>query len=312
VETKVLITGGAGFIGSNLSAALIENGYSVVIYDNLFSGKKENLPKKENKLSVEFLEGDIRYESQLRQAFEGVDAVVHLAALVDIASSVADPALTNEVNVTGTLNVLKEASRCKVKRLVFASSTAVYGDTKELPINENTPVNSISPYAASKLAGEAYCKAFQASYDLSTVVLRFFNVYGPRNQNSLYSGVITKFLQQATRGEALNIFGDGEQTRDFIHVNDIVEALMLALQKEEAVGETFNVCTGIPISINMLAQAVQMATKQNLTITHSPARAGEIKYSYGDPSKAAKKLKFKAKTRLAEGINTLIETQKRA
>ena len=305
-SNKILVTGGAGFIGSHLASELLKRKHSVVIFDNLCSGKIANLKEISKKPGFEFAEGDIRDEIKLKAAFQGVDAVIHLAALIDITASVTDPALTNDVNVTGTLNVLREAVRCKVKRFVFASSTAVYGDAETLPITENVIVNPISPYAASKLAGEAYCKAFAGSYRLSTVVLRFFNVYGPRSENSPYCGVITKFLQQANKGETINIYGDGKQTRDFIHVKDIVEALILALEAHEVDGETFNICTGIPTSINDLASAVQVATQKKLPITHAQARQGEIKFSYGDPSKAAEKLHFTAKVSLSEGLNSLI------
>jgi UDP-glucose-4-epimerase GalE len=305
-SNKILVTGGAGFIGSHLASELLKREHSVVIFDNLCSGKIANLREISEKTGFEFVEGDIRDESRLKAAFQGVNAVIHLAALIDISASVIDPASTNDVNVTGTLNVLREAARCKVKRFVFASSTAVYGDSQTLPINENVIVNPISPYAASKLAGEAYCKAFMGSYGLSTVVLRFFNVYGPRSEKSPYCGVITKFLQQANKGETINIYGDGKQTRDFIHVKDIVEALILALEAKEVDGETFNICTGIPTSINDLASAVQTATQKDLPITHAPARQGEIKFSYGDPSKATEKLNFTAKVSLPEGLSSLI------
>ncbi len=304
-NNKILVTGGAGFIGSHLSSELLKRKNSVVVFDNLCSGKIANLKEISKKTGFEFIEGDIRDEVKLKAAFQGVDAVIHLAALIDITASVTDPALTNEVNVTGTLNVLREATRCKVKRFVFASSTAVYGDAETLPITENVIVNPISPYAASKIAGEAYCKAFTGSYGLSTVVLRFFNVYGPRSENSPYCGVITKFLQQANKGQTINIFGDGKQTRDFIHVKDIVEALILALEADEVDGEAFNICTGIPTSINDLARAVQVAAQKDSPITHAQARQGEIKFSYGDPAKAAEKLHFTAKVSLSEGLNSL-------
>jgi len=304
---RILVTGGAGFIGSHLASELLKRKYSVVVFDNLCSGKTANLREISGKTGFEFLEGDIRDESKLEAAFNGVDAVIHLAALIDIVASVADPASTNDVNVTGTLNVLREAAKCKVRRLVFASSTAVYGDANKLPIDENLIVNPISPYAASKLAGEAYCKAFTGSYNLSTVVLRFFNVYGHRSEKSPYCGVITKFLQQANKGETLKIFGDGKQTRDFIHVKDIVEALILALETDRVDGETFNICTGTPNSINDLARAIQVASQKDLPIAHEAARQGEIKYSYGDPSKAEEKLHFKAKISLSEGLSSLIK-----
>jgi UDP-glucose 4-epimerase len=306
-SNRILITGGAGFIGSHLASELLKRKYSVVVFDNLCSGKTANLKEIIGKTGFKFLEGDIRDESKLEAAFYGVDAVIHLAALIDITASVADPASTNEVNVTGTLNVLREAARCKARRLVFASSTAVYGDAKKLPIDENVIVNPISPYAASKLAGEAYCKAFTGSYNLSTVVLRFFNVYGPRSEKSPYCGVITKFLQQANNGETLKIFGDGKQTRDFIYVEDIVDAVILAMETQGVDGETFNICTGTPTSINDLARAVQVATKKELPVAHTTARQGEIKFSYGDPSKAEEKLHFKAKIPLSEGLSSLIK-----
>jgi UDP-glucose 4-epimerase len=203
---------------------------------------------------------------------------------------------------------LQEAARCKVGRFVFASSTAVYGDVKTLPVKEVEAVNPISPYAASKAAGEAYCKAFLGCYGLSTVMLRFFNVYGPRNANSPYSGVITKFLQQAAKGGELRIYGDGEQTRDFIHVNDIVQALILALEAKDVDGEVFNACTGKPTSINMLADDVRATTGKDSTIVHAPAREGEIKFSYGDPSKALNKLKFKSQVGLREGLGLLLQS----
>jgi UDP-glucose 4-epimerase len=271
-SNRILVTGGAGFIGSHLVSELLKRKYSVVVLDNLCSGKTANLKEISGKMGFEFIEGDIRDKPKLEAAFNGIDAVIHLAALIDITSSVTDPVSTNDVNVTGTLNVLREATRCKVRRLVFASSTAVYGDAKKLPINENLTINPISPYAASKLAGEAYCKAFKGSYNLSTVVLRFFNVYGPRSEKSPYCGVITKFLQQANKGETLKIFGDGKQTRDFIHVEDIVEALILAMETHAVDGETFNICTGTPTSINDLAKAVQIATQKDLPITHATVR----------------------------------------
>lgn len=226
---KVLVTGGAGFIGSHLISILLERGYTAVAFDNLSSGKLTNLNAVRNNDNFSFIQADILDQAALHKAFCDVDVVVHLAALIDIGASVVDPVSTHIVNVTGTLNVLQEAARVNINRLVFASSTAVYGDVTTLPIKEDAPLNPISPYAASKVAGEAYCKAFTHCYDLSTVILRFFNVYGPRNENSPYSGVITKFLQQAVKNQVLTIYGDGKQSRDFIHVNDIVEALILGI-----------------------------------------------------------------------------------
>ena len=310
MQKRVLVTGGAGFIGSNLIPELLKKGYAVVAVDNLCSGNLQNLNGVLDNPDFTFISGDIRDSATLKQAFSSVNGVIHLAALIDVVSSVTDPASTNDVNVAGTLKVLQEAARCKVERFVFASSTAVYGDAKDLPITEATSLDPLSPYAASKAAGEAYCRAFMNSYGLSTVILRFFNVYGPRNEKSPYSGVITKFLRQALKDETLNIFGDGEQTRDFIHVNDIVEALILALETQKAGGKTFNVCTGIQTSINDLVDAICTVTGRALKPNYVPARAGEIRFSVGDPSKAQELLKFKPKVTLQEGLELLLEAEK--
>lgn len=305
---KILVTGGAGFIGSHLITELLKRNYSVTALDNLYSGKLENLRQADKNPNFTFVKADIRNKTSLKEAFAQADAVVHLAALIDITASVVDPAQTNEVNVTGTLNVLQTAETCKIKKLVFASSTAVYGDTQTLPINEDIPVNPISPYAASKAAGEAYCQAYAKCYGLDIAILRFFNVYGPRNENSPYSGVITKFLKQALNNQGLTVFGDGEQSRDFIHVNDIVEALIHALESKKTDGEIFNICTGKPTTINHLIQTIRAVTGKELQVTYAPARPGEIKFSYGNPNKASKRLKFNAKVNLAEGLNQIIQS----
>ena len=307
---KVLVTGGAGFIGSHLIPQLLSRRYSVTAMDNLSSGKIENLNEVQADPRFQFVKGDICDKQALRKAIHGVDAVVHLAALIDVTTSIVNPDLTHKVNVTGTLNVLQEAAAFKVTRFVFASSTAVYGDAKTLPITEDAAVNPISPYAASKASAEVYCKAFAECYGLSTVMLRFFNVYGPRNEKSSYSGVITKFLQQAANDEVLTVYGDGKQTRDFINVGDVVEALILALEAKELYGEVFNVCTGTPISINNLVEAIHLATGRDLHVAHAPVRAGEIRFSYGDPSKASRKLKFNAKISLQKGLSSLLKSSK--
>jgi UDP-glucose 4-epimerase len=306
---KVLITGGAGFIGSNTVLRLIGKGHSVIVFDNLSSGKLENLNSIRNNPNFHFIQGDIKDKTALHRALREVDAVVHLAALIDVSASVIDPLKTHEVNATGTLNVLQAAERENtVGQFVFASSTAVYGNAEVLPIKETTAPRPISPYAASKVAGEAYCNAFTKCHSLSTVILRFFNVYGPKNEKSHYSGVITKFLRQVLNNEVLTVYGDGEQTRDFIHVNDVVDAIVLALEAKEVDGEVFNVCTGVPLSINKLVEAVHTATGRTVRVRHAPARAGEIRFSYGDPSKAGEKLKFTPKVGLQEGLDSVLKS----
>jgi UDP-glucose 4-epimerase len=302
---KILVTGGAGFIGSHLTEKLLGKGYSVVVLDNMTTGNPENLKPFSSLAGFELKKGDIRDRLAIAEALCGTDAVVHLAALIDVEKSVLDPAPTHEVNATGTLNVLQEAVRQGVKRFVLASSAAVYGDTEKLPIKEDTPLKPLSPYAASKTSAEAYCQAFAKSYALNTIILRPFNVYGPRSANSPYSGVITKLLKAAASNDTFTIHGDGRQTRDFIHVNDVAQAITLALETQKTTAETLNVCTGKPVSINELVQATEKATEKTLKTKHGPPRKGDIKHSYGDPAKAAEQLKFKATTTLQQGLNQL-------
>jgi UDP-glucose 4-epimerase len=304
---KVLVTGGAGFIGSHLVPQLLEKGYFVTVLDNLSNGKLENLNGVLDHPKFMFKRGDIRDNALPNEVFGGADFVVHLAALIDISASVADPIQNHEINVDGTFNMLQAAIKNKVKRFVFASSTAVYGDVKTLPVQENIALKPISPYAASKVAGEAYCSAFANCFGLETVALRFFNIYGLRSGNSPYSGVITKFLQKIADGEVLTIDGDGEQTRDFIHVNDIVKALILALEHDDLSGEVFNVCTGVPTSVNQLAAALKEVTGKNFGVNHGSARLGDIRNSYGDPAKAGELLGFKASLDLSDGLRILLE-----
>lgn len=304
-KTKILVTGGAGFIGSYLVPRLLAKGFSVAVLDNLYSGKLENLNGSCNDSHFKFVNADIRDTTALADAMRGVDAVVHLAALIDVAASVIDPAVTHEVNVTGTLNLLQAAKRSKVKRFVFASSTAVYGDVRNLPVRENVTLQPISPYAASKAAAEAYCAAFAGCYGLDVVALRFFNVYGLGNENNPYSGVITKFLRKVLNGEALVVNGDGEQTRDFIHVGDVAAAIICALEKEGVSGGSFNVCTGVATSINQLVAALQSVTGKEVPVTYGPARQGDIRNSYGCPEKSAEKLGFKSSVNLEQGLKIM-------
>jgi UDP-glucose 4-epimerase len=303
--SKVLVTGGAGFIGSHLVDKLISRGYSVVVLDNFHSGEMESFRKILGRESFEVIEGDIRDRKAVREAMDGVDAVVHLAALIDVEESVNNPLETHDVNVNGTLNVLNEAVRSGVRKLLFASSTAVYGEGNPLPLREEHSLNPISPYAASKVSAEYYCKAFNNCYGLSTVVLRFFNVYGLGQKHSSYSGVISKFLQNALNGEPLILYGDGEQARDFIYVDDVVEATVLALENGDSKGETFNVCTGKPTAVNELVQIVKEVVKRDLKVIYDKPRKGDIKNNYGDPSKTEEILGFKAKISLREGLERL-------
>jgi nucleoside-diphosphate-sugar epimerase len=304
----VLVTGGAGFIGSNLVPKLLDKDYRVIVLDNLSAGSLENLKRVETHPNFAFKKGDIRNRSAIRKVMENVDVVVHLAAQIDVSTSVRDPFGTHETNVTGTLNLLQEAVECRVAKFVLASSTAVYGDAATLPIQEDAALKPISPYAASKAADEAYLSAYAHCYGLETVALRFFNVFGQKNQSNAYSGVITKFLQKAEKGEPFLVEGDGEQTRDFVHISDVAKSILLAAATKVESGQAYNICTGKPSSINMLAETVKVVTGKNLPITHGPPRVGDIRYSYGDPSKALEQLGFRATVDLASGLKMMLQS----
>jgi len=308
---KVIVTGGAGFLGSHLVPKLLEEGHSVTVFDDLSTGKLNNLEGVLDHHKFMFHRGDIRDKTIPNEVFDGVDSVIHLAALIDISASVADPIQNHEINVDGTFNMLHAAAKHNVKMFVFASSTAVYGEVKTLPLRENIALKPISPYAASKVAGEAYCSAFASCFGIDAIVLRFFNIYGLRSENSPYSGVITKFLQKITKGEVLTIDGDGEQTRDFIHVNDVVTAIILALEQDELKSEVFNVCTGVPTSINQLASTLKTVTGKSLKVKHGPARLGDIRSNYGDPAQAKENLDFRANVGLTQGLQMLYEEFKK-
>jgi nucleoside-diphosphate-sugar epimerase len=306
---KILVTGGAGFIGSHLTLRLLQKGYSVTVLDNLSSGKIENLSEITDQKGFNFIQGNILDKNILLEAYDGVNAVVHLAALIDISASVIDPFPTNDINVSGTLNMLYSANEHKINRFVFASSTAVYGTTETLPINEGAIQKPISPYAASKSAGESYCNAFATCYDLDTVALRFFNVYGSRSGRGPYSGVITKFIQKALNHEILTIEGDGKQSRDFIHVDDIVQAIICALEGKDLNGQVFNVCTGVSTSVNQLVDILSKIIGKDLQVKYGPSKQGDIRESVGDPTKAMDLLGFKSKVNLQKGLEMLLKNK---
>ena len=294
---KILVTGGAGFIGSNLVDRLIDEGYKVFVIDNLSSGKKENLNKK-----AIFYKADICNLNKIFPLFKGIDYVFHLAANPRVLFSVENPIESHKVNVDGTLNVLYASYKNKVKRLIFASSSAVYGNIKKLPLREDMKPNPISPYGLHKLIGEYYCKLFSDLYNLETVCLRYFNVYGPKmDPEGPYALVIGKFLKLKKENKPLTIYGNGKQTRDFVYVNDVVEANILAMKsKKVGKGEVINICSGKNYSINYIAKLI--GGKK----IYLPARKGEMKHTLGDNSLAKKLLGWKPKISLEEGINYLL------
>ncbi len=306
--SEILVTGGAGFIGSHIVDRLLQEGLTVRVLDNLSNGEKKNLAQHQNKKSFQFIEGDVRNFDSVKKAVEGVDAVVHEAALVSVTRSVEDPLLSNEINVKGTVNLLKSCVDAHVKRFVLASSCAVYGDTETLPNHENLAPKPLSPYAADKLAAETYAKVFHDVYGLETVSLRYFNVYGPRQKYGPYSGVISIFINRLQENKPPLIVGDGTQTRDFVNVDDVVEANINALSKPMAAGEVFNVSTGEATTINKLAETIQQIMgKIDLKPVHAEPRPGDIMHSYGDITKAERKLEYKPRVPLEKGLSELVK-----
>ena len=305
---KVLVTGGAGFIGSHIVDRLLEKGVQLRVLDDLSTGDKNNLVQHESNDGFEFVLGDIRDYDVVEKAVKGVDAVVHQAALVSVTKSVEYPLVSNGINVVGSLNLLKASVDLGVKRFVFASSCAVYGDCQCLPVSEGCCVRPLSPYAVDKFAVENYARVFKENCGLETVGLRYFNVYGPRQKFGPYSGVISVFVNCFLENKSPIIFGDGKQTRDFVYVDDVVEANLCALKKEGAGGEVFNVCSGKESSVNALFEVLQKVSgKSNVTPVFREERIGDIKRSYGENAKALEKLGFKAKMLLENGIEELFK-----
>ena len=282
-----LITGVAGFIGSTLARNLLEQGETVIGFDNLSTGKIENIAEILDQ--VEFHKGDLLDLEALHLACRGVDYVLHEAAIPSVPRSIKDPLGNNRANVDGTLNLLVAARDAQVKRVVYAASSSAYGDTPTLPKREDMPPNPISPYATAKLAGEYYMTSFFRCYGLETVCLRYFNVFGPRQDPySPYSGVLAKFITQMLKNEAPVIFGDGTQSRDFTYVDNVVSANLLACKAEskEAVGKVFNVATGSRTDLNQTCEILKKLTGYSGDVNHGPERAGDVKHSLADISRA--------------------------
>ena len=291
----VLVTGGAGFVGSHIADAHLPDN-DVRILDNFSSGKRENVPQ-----GATLVEGDIRDDAALAEATEGVDIIFHQAAIVSVARSVEDPATSQAVNARGTLDVL-EAARREDARVVFASSAAIYGAPDSLPITETESKDPSSPYGLEKLTSDHYCRLYADLYDLPTVALRYFNIYGPRQSGGDYAGVIKAFTEQARDGGPLTVHGDGEQTRDFVNVADVVRANLLAADTD-ATGEAFNVGTGSRTSIRRLAELVRDEIDPTAEITHVDAREGDIRHSAADITKARERLEFDPTISLADGLH---------
>lgn len=308
---RILITGGAGFIGSNIAEKLLSMGKEVRIFDNLYSGNLDNIEDFKGNTSLEFLEGDLRNVEDVREAVRGVGAVFHEGAITSVPESVKKPQLTEEVNVGGTENLLEVSSSQNVERLVFASTCAVYGEVSDLPIGEDTELRPNSPYAESKLKAEKKCKRYSEKGDLETVILRYFNVYGPRQGGSEYAGVITKFAERLEKGKSPIIYGDGEQSRDFVYVDDVVRANLLALEGEEITGDAFNVGSGKSTSINELCRVIsEVFGREGLEPKYREERPGDIRHSESDLSKARNSLDFSPSVSLRKGIKKYMNWRK--
>jgi UDP-glucose 4-epimerase len=298
--TKVLVTGGAGFIGSNLVRALLERGDDVRVLDNFSTGYRSNL----DGMPVEIVEGELRSYERVHNAVRGVDVVFHLGALGSVPRSVQDPLTSSAVNVEGTLNVLLAARDEGVRRVVYSSSSSVYGASGELPRTEAMPPDPISPYGVAKLAAERYCVSFSRVYEsFETVVLRYFNVFGPRQSpHSQYAAVIPLFFEAIADGRPVTIFGDGNQSRDFTYVANVVDATVRAADVPEANGRIFNVAAGSPASVNEVADAIGRIVGKPVERRLQPPRAGDIRDSWADVTAAREVLGYAPSVELEAGL----------
>jgi UDP-glucose 4-epimerase len=305
VPRTVLVTGGGGFIGSNLVRALLERGDTVKVLDNFSTGNRANLAG----LDVEVIEGELRSNERVHNAVRGAEVVFHLGALGSVPRSVQDPLTSSAVNVEGTLNVLLAARDSGVRRVVYSSSTSVYGTTRELPTPESSPVDPISPYGVAKLAAERYCVSFSRVYEsFESVVLRYFNVFGPRQSPvSQYAAVVPLFIRAIDAGEPLTIHGDGEQSRDFTYVANCVDATLSAAEAPDASGRIFNIAGGRPASVNEVADTIGEILGKPVEKVHAPARAGDIRDSWADLSAARSVLGYEPRVPLDDGLRLTVE-----
>ncbi len=307
---RFLVTGGAGFIGSHVASALLERGDFVRILDNFSTGLRANLSAVEG---AEIVEGDVRSYHIVREAVEGIDFVLHQAALPSVPRSVRDPITSNDVNVVGTLNVLTAARDAGVKRLVYGGSSSVYGSNAELPKRERMPAAPISPYAVSKLAGEQYCRSFTKLYGFETVILRYFNVFGPRqNPRSEYAAVIPKFIHLILQGQTPLINGDGSQTRDFTYVGNVVQANLKAAERDGVAGRVFNIATGKRISLLEMIAAIEEVTGRTVGREFRPARTVDVVHSYAAIEEAREGLGYEPTVTFLEGLRETTASVSRA
>jgi UDP-glucose 4-epimerase len=303
---KVLVTGGGGFIGSHLARALLEQGHSVRILDNFSTGRRSNLAVLDDE--AEIVEGDIQSYERASRAVSDCEFVMHQAALPSVPRSIQDPLTSNATNVIGTLNVLLACRDHGVGRVILASSSSVYGANPKLPKHEDDPTLPISPYATAKLAGENYARSFHQVYGLETVALRYFNVFGPRQDpNSEYAAVIPRFIRRLAEGEPPVIFGDGEQSRDFTYVDNVVQANLRAMDAASVAGQTFNVACGERASLNELCSLLREIVDCDVASEHAPGRAGDVRHSLADITKARQALGYEPDIGFRRGLELTAE-----
>ena len=301
-----LVTGGAGFIGSNIVEELVKQNARVRVLDNLATGKRENLEPFKSK--VEFLEVDICNLSDLKVAMKGVQFVFHQAAIPSVPKSILDPIASHNVDLTGTLHVLWAAKQAGVKRVIYAGSSSAYGDSPILPKREDLPAKPISPYGLMKYAGEEYCRLFSSLYELETVSLRYFNVFGPRQDpSSQYSGVLSRFITGMLRGESPIILGDGEQSRDFTYVANVVRGNLLACQAEGVAGKMYNIACGRSVTLNQVVSSLNKLMGTDIPSNYDSPRVGDIQHSLADISRAANDLKYIPLVDLDAGLKLTVE-----
>jgi nucleoside-diphosphate-sugar epimerase len=306
--SKILVTGGAGFIGSNLTEALLQRGHLVRVLDDFSTGKRENLIFDKAYSSLEIIEGDIRDLSTCQKAAQGMEYVFHQGALPSVQRSVEDPETSNAVNVGGTLNILLAAREKGVKRVMYAASSSIYGDTPTLPKHEEMPPHPLSPYALQKYIGEQYCRLFFQLYGLETISLRYFNVFGPKQDpNSLYSAVIPKFIDALLQGRAPIIFGDGEQSRDFTYIENVVQANLQAMSAERLHGEAVNIACGKRISLNQLLNVLKEILGSKQSPSYQEPRKGDVKHSLADIRKGKEIINYEPKVGIETGLKKTVD-----
>jgi nucleoside-diphosphate-sugar epimerase len=306
---KYLVTGGAGFIGSNIVKELLDRGENVRVLDNFSTGKRDNVAPFKNNPRFELMEGDMRSFHIVREAVKGVDYVLHQGALPSVPRSIIDPITTNDVNILGTLNVLEAAKEFGVKRVVYASSSSVYGNSEALPKVEDMPVQPLSPYALSKYTAERYCQIYYNLYGLETTVLRYFNVFGPnQDPKSQYSAVIPKYITLMQAGKQPVVYGDGKQSRDFTYVQNNVEAVLLACVSERSAGEVFNVACGQRYTLLELIEQLNKILGKSIPPQFEDARIGEVKHSLADINRIQTRLGFKPSVSFHEGLRLTVQS----